>query len=394
MDIGAGSIIDVSGGTDTKLAMESNVIEVQLLSELADNVVMRNSPLRGKKVRFDIRKGTRIADISKAIAKLEGGVGERTATGGTVTVQSEGEIIQRRNSRIDVSGGSIDYLPGYVNTTKLIANRALLRPRYGVAGHAVYRHRRPAQFPPQLRTRLHGRQGCRLGPAVRAGDRHAGRAPGLHHDRQVSARSRQRCRPLGGKLVIGSDNVAGLSAASSHDGRLSRQAGAGRQRDASMPSAPGVNESFDEQNPDHALLADRLDIDTAALSKAGFSRLIATTTGDIDIVAPLSLAAGGEVGLGAAGRIDFRAGASMPGGSLTARALGDLTVADGLSFDLAGTWTNDGLLARATRDSEGNATGDIILKGGKLDLSGGQVEIGNNVSMDVSGGAWQDRGRS
>ena len=75
VDIGAGSIIDVSGGTDTELAMESNVIEVQLLSELADKVLLRNSPLRGKKARFDIRKGTRIADINNAIAKIEGGVG-------------------------------------------------------------------------------------------------------------------------------------------------------------------------------------------------------------------------------------------------------------------------------------------------------------------------------
>jgi len=390
VDFGAGSLIDVSGGTDTKLAMESNVIEVQLLSELADNVLMRNSPLRGKKVRFDIRKGTRIADISKAIAKLEGGVGERTAAGGTVSVSSEGEIIQRRNSRIDVSGGSIDYLSGYVNTTKLTANGALFdvstaspdviydgivdltfnRRNYEF-GYTVGKDAGSVQF---------------SAPAiVMQGDLQGATTIG-QHQREVGGAA----RALGGKLIIGSGEVAALSAAASEvAGYHGKLVFGGSVTKGAIP--PGVNEAFDSlNNPDHALLFERLDIDTAALSQAGFSRLSATTSGDIDIVAPLALTAGGEVAMGAVGKIDFKAGASMPGGSLTARALGAMKVADGTAFDLAGTWSNDSAMANPTRDAAGNPVGNVILKGGKLDLTGGQLVVGNNVSADVSGGAWLD----
>ena len=101
--------------------MESNVIEVQMLSELADNVVMRNSPLRGKKMRFDIRKGTGSATSARPSPSWK-------AASASILPRrhgqhkSEGEIIQRGTSRIDVSGGSVDYLSGHVNTTKLTAN--------------------------------------------------------------------------------------------------------------------------------------------------------------------------------------------------------------------------------------------------------------------------------
>ena len=213
-----------------------------------------------------------------------------------MTVQSEGEIIQRRNSRIDVSGGTISYLPGYVNTTKLIANRAFYdldtaSPDMRYSGIAnlpnFFRNYEPGYTvgkdagwsPPSA-------------PAIVMQGELQGSTTIGKYQREVGSTA----RPLGGKLVIGSDNVAGLSAANSHEagyhGKLVFVGSFTQHADA-----PGLNESFDEQNPDHALLADRLDIDTAALSKAGFSRLIATTAGDIDIAAPLSLAAGGEVGL-------------------------------------------------------------------------------------------------
>jgi len=116
----SGSRIDVSGSSGTRLPMENNVIELELRgTEFADNPILRNSPLRGQKVRVDIRKGIKIANIDGWLSQVQHNVGENTAYGGTVTITSEGDIIQRAGSTIDVSGGWVDYLSGYVNTTKV-----------------------------------------------------------------------------------------------------------------------------------------------------------------------------------------------------------------------------------------------------------------------------------
>ncbi|MCX7219205.1 MAG: hypothetical protein NTY70_09785, partial [Burkholderiales bacterium] len=392
-DFAAGSLIDVSGGKDTKLAMENNVLEVQLLSELADNVLMRQSTLRGKKFRFDIRKSTNIADISKAIAKIEGTVGERTAAGGRITVISDGEIVQRSGSLMNVSGGAVSYLDGYVNTTKLTADgpwfelsTASANKLYGGLINFANSRR---NFEKGYTVGKDGGTVQLSAPVmVLQGEFKGETIQGLYQ-REVGAKN----RALGSKFSLGAASSSQLSETETPD-VAKRNAGYQGNIVFSEAGDAGLrlnDEAFDaDNNPQHALLAKRLVLNSASLQQAGFSRVTAITAGDLEVSAPLVLAAGGEVDLGAYGNLDFKSGISMPGGSVIAKSISKLSLAPGLAFDLAGQWINDSKTAKPVRDAMGNPNADVVMQGGKISFSSPKVAIADGVRLDVSAGAWLD----
>jgi len=116
-----GSLIDVAGIKKVKKSMESNIIEVQLqTTELADSTVQKFSFINGKKIRIDIREGTPLANIQPAIDAIESTVAERSVKGGKVNLSSEGEVVIAKDAKIDISGGSIAFADGYINTTQLL----------------------------------------------------------------------------------------------------------------------------------------------------------------------------------------------------------------------------------------------------------------------------------
>lgn len=129
----ADSLIDVTGA-HVERSMESNVIEVELRgNELRDSPLQRDGALRGQRVRVDVREhgvrddgttweGTPLADVAGNIATMERSVQERNLTGGEVTLASQGDVILAATSAIDVSGGSIQYRDGYINTSQLLSN--------------------------------------------------------------------------------------------------------------------------------------------------------------------------------------------------------------------------------------------------------------------------------
>lgn len=130
--IADGASLDVSGATAT-LPMSSNVLQVQLRgSELANEPVQRNGPLRGQTVNVDVRQygtlpdgttwvGTPLADLSADVATIERGVLQRNETGGSVTLQSSGDVIVGSGAKINVSGGASDYQAGFLDVSTLIA---------------------------------------------------------------------------------------------------------------------------------------------------------------------------------------------------------------------------------------------------------------------------------
>ncbi len=117
----SGSLIDVSG-TEVQLAADANVIEVELRgNELQDSPLQRDGILNGSTVYIDARKGTDIANISGAVDSTPRTVAERLTEGGSVQLLSRGDVIQREGSVIDVSGGTVHYQAGIIETTKLIS---------------------------------------------------------------------------------------------------------------------------------------------------------------------------------------------------------------------------------------------------------------------------------
>ena len=414
VDFAPGSVVDVSGMTGTRLAMESNVITVDLRgTELADNTVLRDSPLYGTQVQIDIRKGTPMANVGGWLDLVQRGLGEVNAAGGTVNVSADGAIVQRAGSRIAVDGGYVDYAAGHVNTTQMQLGNSLVDIGSAASGTL---YTAAVKLPDSDANAEAGyRQGANAGTVklsapilVLQGDLSG----------QSTAGSRQRvvggtgtaAVPLGGRLQIG--NV-GTDTMDLTTGRAKTKAagdvGFGYEGllhfgDGATQSAapPAVDAPFDSAVPDQALLASRLDIDTAALARAGFSRIAALTAGNIEVAAPVALAPGGQFWIGAGqrqprvgedaapvgGNVAIATNVAIPGGSFAAAGSGRLSVADGVSLDTAGLWVNDRGVTEPALDANGNPVAPEVLKGGRIDLSAKTVQIGDGVAADVSAGAW------
>jgi filamentous hemagglutinin len=147
--IADGALIDVSGATAT-LPMSSNVLQVQLRgSELADDPTQRNGALRGQTVNVDVRQhgvlpdgttwvGTPLADLTADVATIQRGVFERNEIGGSVTLQSSGDVIVGSNVKVNVSGGASDYQGGFLNTSSVIGANGQLYDIASASPNIVY----------------------------------------------------------------------------------------------------------------------------------------------------------------------------------------------------------------------------------------------------------------
>jgi len=133
-----GSKIDVSG-LNSIVDPDRNLLTVKLQgAELKDRPVQRDGALRGKTVTVDVRRtgtladgtpwiGTPLADLrSAAAADTRRSNAERNSTGGTITLRSQGGVIQASGSQLDVSGGVIHYPEGAAATTLLFRTGQLV----------------------------------------------------------------------------------------------------------------------------------------------------------------------------------------------------------------------------------------------------------------------------
>ncbi len=133
------SVIDVSGPQISQPAA-LNSLSVELNSpELANSPLQRNSPLFEQQVYVDIRQhgtssdgtswvGTPIANLSGDVAAIAQNVSQRSLTGGTITLNSSGSVIQSPGSTLNVSGGQIDWQAGYVKSSVLVGANGQLYP--------------------------------------------------------------------------------------------------------------------------------------------------------------------------------------------------------------------------------------------------------------------------
>jgi filamentous hemagglutinin len=116
-----GSVVDVSGTQDAAISMARNSVAVELRgNELRDSPQIRNGPLRGQTVYVDARTGTPLADVSGYIAQIQRGVDERLASGGDISIRSEGSVVLPTTATLNVTGGRVSYLGGPLRTSKLL----------------------------------------------------------------------------------------------------------------------------------------------------------------------------------------------------------------------------------------------------------------------------------
>ncbi|MCV2359146.1 filamentous hemagglutinin family protein [Paucibacter sp. TC2R-5] len=417
VDLAPGSVIDVSGSSGTKLAMASNVIEVDLRgTELADNVVLRDSPLYASKAYIDIRKGTGIANVSGWLGLVNQSLGEVNAGGGTVSLSAGSAIIQRPGSKINVDGGYVDYLPGYVNTSQMLLNDKLVDIGSAAAGTLYTGIIR--QTDSQASYEAGYRRGSSAGTVsfnapilVQQGELSGKTQVGIYQrDPSVKADLRvdpnatvvvnyerepsPKAYPQGGQLQIKASGDTGLYGKLVVGGQATLAA-----------QAPVAGQAFDLGQADQRLLTTEFDLDLAALGKAGFSRFSAATLGNAEVAKPVQLAPGGSLALSAkqsnliiggalvkGGDVGLNAGVTSPGGSLSLEASGALKLAEGVSVDLAGRWTNDLAATAPALDAAGNPMTPLLLKGGTFSSTADNLlVVGNKFSVDVSAGAWMNK---
>jgi filamentous hemagglutinin family protein len=381
----AGSTIDVAGTTSTELAMEDNVITVELRgSELADSPLQRNSALRGQKVNIDIRKGTPLANVQGWIDLVEHSVGERTAAGGKVTFRANSDVILAAGATVNVSGGKVDYKGGNVATTQLMSAGRVVDIGSASADRIYDGFYKPVAGPRNFEAGYsEGRSAGTIvfdaANLVLRGNLLGKATPGVKQ-RDVSSST----YPKGGELIIGNDETLG-NVANYLQFDYQGNVALGGNSTKTAPT-PGFLDPW-ASNP----LKSTLDLSPISLESGGFSRIRAYTLGDIVADSELRLAPGGEITLAAQNGIAISADISAPGGKLSAAsALSSVTVGNGIALDAAGLWSNDRSSATAM-DAAGNAIGSIVNSGGSIALSGMNVEIGDGATFDVSAGAWQNR---
>jgi len=396
----AGSRIDVAGTQDVAVAMERNVVAVDLIgSVLADNPLARNGALKGKKVYVDVRKGTPFADVSGYTAQIERTVGERTAAGGTVNLTSGGDIVLRQGSALDVSGGSLRYRDGYIKTTKLVSDGRIYdigdaspnrvyqgtADEYSVSNYKwgvtqTYRSRGRGIFTPGY---LEGKDAGTVNLLAR----------GLVLDGAlIGTTTPGQWQREGGKLPQGGQLIVG-------------NASGGGVADYQTPSIVFAAQKH-LLPEDFSFAAAQLPQDftqattfsTEFLRDGGISRVAVYSNGSIAVPAgvDVAVAPGGSVSL--SGRqIDVQGNIDAPAGSIKLVAVETVDsqhefpnaadhgigIGDGSRLSTRGLWSND-LVQMA-----GAGIGPVLPNGGTISLdSAADVLLGSGSLLDVSSGGW------
>ena len=403
--VGKGSRIDVGGVIDVGVAMERNFLDVQLRgNELRDSPLLRNSFLRGKTVTIDVRQGTTLADVSGYLGQVGRTVGERSTTGGSITVRSEGDVIARAGSVLDVSGGSVKYADGYGAATRLIGADGKV---YDIG--TASRDRLYVGFADKYQTfdangkvdqQINSVRSQQLQAGYREG-KSAGTVDLLAHavvldgalDGSTLKGPLQRdvaALPAGGRLIIGDASSAAAGAGNFKLGDI-----AFVSRRHLLPTA------FDAGSTLGAPFADRVELDAAALTRGGFSRISAYGNGVVSVERGVTVRtdAGGAVIL-AGRRVEIEGSIVVPSGSISLQSHFTSLATDASAYGIdvsatgrlltGGLWTNDIV---GTSGSAG--TGPVAVKGGSVSLiSTTDVRLARGSVVDVSGGVqWTAAGK-
>lgn len=361
----AGATVDVAGLRDVALSVERNIIEAELRgNELKDSPLQRDGILAGQKVLIDIRAGTPLADVSGYIAGVQRGIAEKGAVGGNVTFKSEGDVILRQGSTVDVSGGSLNYAGGDTGTTRLVAgnrsvNIADASPLLTYTDFVKDTYRYEAGY---VEGKDAGTFAVTANKAVIDGTLRGGMVAGVH---QRSATK----RPAGGQFVLnGLGNAVRFT-----------------NGEAALAAGLGPTDPLD----DTPLL-----LSSDIFNVNGFNRLKLSTSGDFTLPGSVRLTAGpgGTFDI-TASRIDVQGGIATAGGTIALEtvntttndpATAALVLGSGAQLSTAGTRVSD-LRTAGT----GDGSDPVALAGGTVSLvSGGNLTLAAGSEVDVSGGAW------
>ena len=427
--IAAGTNIDLHG-SNAVVPMSANLQTLQLRSnELEDDPLQRGGPLQAQTVIVDIRNG-KPAIISEAswqslLQAIPETLAQRTSVGGSVSFKSEGDVVVAKGTTIDVSGGKWTYTTGVAQTTQLIgANgklydisiadpntlyKGVLNPTY-TSNYNGFGVQITSPTPGLGHISPGYTQGFSAGtvtfaaPAMSLQGTLLGTAVNGMYQRDPAAIPAESLMGyLAGQHLIGGNGIA-------KGGTLILGNSTPVYTD-NVPDffAPGITFS---NNVLPVIVADgaplppgTLQLSPSYITEGGFSQtqIYSNSTVTLPAAMPLNLGVGASLQIEAArisiasditalsGNLSFlsaeTATSALPGGSRKG-----IDIADGVTFDVRGQWTNNAQYAPLS------VLGPAYQNGGSITLSlapdnsvssaGSELIIGDNVRLAASGGAW------
>tara|TARA_R110001592_G_C13192015_1_gene752944 strand:- start:3893 stop:14779 length:10887 start_codon:yes stop_codon:yes gene_type:complete len=410
-----GALIDLSG-VDSTLAMSDNVIAVELFSnELKDSPNQKAGVLRGKTIYVDIREGTPLADIDSAKANIAKSLSERMGEGGSIKLWSDGDAIVNPNSVMDISGGKTTYESGFINTTKLVSNGKIIDiskadpdllydriygdyEKVSEKWGTTIKYNSPNK-PSLARYELAYESGKNAGNIQIA-------ANGMYVEGSILASTSSgiyqqtgATQAKGGSLIIGFEGSEVFGGIAENDSDFRAPSIHLTSRAASQ-NLISLDESLSTSQQTEFYLSDTLihnGIQSVKLASNGQIIL-----GDETANSPLVLADGLSL-IAQAPKVIVNQDISAISGSISLESsdrvfttknqsqyfeetplLPEVIIKDGISIDLAGTWSND---YQAYLETKKFQTDKIFIDGGSLSINAGKINIGNDVNIDVSASA-------
>lgn len=429
-----GATIDVSGSTSAVLPTSANDLLVNVQPyQLRDSAANRTGGLKSTNVNIDARTLVEIAsgafgptatnplgniytpgglfEVGGYLGLVPHGIGEWTAIGGQVTLQSNGsvaggpgEVATDAGSVINLTGGSVAYAAGQMPQSYVQTNAGQIFNANTAPGNLVYAGVYTGQAFAQPRWRVTDTYVNPLLTPPTTFD------PGYTVGRDagsltVSAGSAALQGSIAGGVTLG-QNQTGARPAQVSDPYLLAQtvvplAGALQIGDyATGVLVGGIAAPVIFAAPGTPAAIGIVQIDTGMLTASSLARVAVTTTGTIAVDAPIAVADGGAVSLNAV-VVDANAGITARGGTITlsnllpgtnlplvppaggvppAIVLPAINLAAGALLDARGVWTN------APRTAQ-DIAGEALVNGGAVTVQGvGAVDLVPGSAIDVSSG--------
>ncbi|WP_307867061.1 filamentous hemagglutinin N-terminal domain-containing protein [Variovorax sp. E3] len=446
--IGEHATISTAGLMQMPVDMASNFVEAELrINELRDSHLQANTWLYGRKVVVDRRRsgtfkglmagvewvtdesgkavkgvwvGTPLADVTGWVGNGLIGLSELAARGGDITIQSNGSVITRPGSILDVSGGSVRYSDGWNTETLLrgadgrsytMSSAPADMTYTGIAGQYQHTHARWGVTQTYVNPMLSGRRwepGYEEGRNAGSIDIRAGSAFILEGEFKGSVQPGDRVQqeadlPRAGRLRVGSnraqegvwtlgqviisDKPTLLPAGFTIDSPLGRDAFLTAPEGQTPGAGAGVGRSTW--------------LSATGLSNSGLGAIeLNLNTGFVlEENAVLNLLPGSRFtaavydGQGIPGNFDIQGKLIAPGGaiSLSAGGMADSVLRLGANslLSVAGQWVNDtgkGVTLGRAIHAGSIALGTPIKEG--LGTVYGKVDVAAGAALDVSGGGW------
>lgn len=418
--IASGAVISVAGLENVAVSAARNSVEVELRGdELKDSPVNQVGPLRGQKGYVDIERALANVNAGKSTliakdsleayqAKMARTVAERSTSGGSVNLRSQGETIVEAGVDVNLSGGSLQYTAALLNQTAVSSKGKLT---YLTDALATVRY---DGIPTQLKVdyaRWNKTDVFGSGPTSTYYD------PGYMEGKDAGSLSissmgaavlqaniqgrttvgeRQRASgnvPQGATLRIGTNDVGAILKDYKLNQDVLVRAGA-----SAVAQNLGVNAVLT------AAQTQTLEIDAGLMVRNRVANLEVYSNQAVTTMAALNAPQKGRVTL-VGNQLTIGADIATPGGSVNLAALNNansipndslLQVANGVSISAKGAWVNN----RANVGA-GDA-GVLVLDGGSVSLTAdgqatntgydsyGTVRLGTGVKLDASGGARMD----